>query len=135
MERDGAGLLGTAVRPAFGGRFPILVKFLFTQEKLSVQVHPDDAYGEEHEGSPGKTEMWYVVNAPPGAEILLNLNSHETLDSFRRAVAAGGGLRLRFVAEGQAEADSEPARGECRTDHELAARQAAGVMCSDSRRL
>lgn len=65
MERDGAALLGDAVKPAFGGRFPILVKFLFTEEKLSIQVHPDDEYAQANEGSPGKTEMWYVLRANP----------------------------------------------------------------------
>ena len=69
MEREGARLLGRQVKPAFGGRFPILVKFLFTSAKLSLQVHPDDAYAEIHEKSPGKTEMWYVLRANEGATI------------------------------------------------------------------
>lgn len=67
----GAALLGEKVPPAAGGRFPILVKFLFTAEKLSVQVHPDDTYGLAHEGQPGKTEMWYVLGAEPHASIAL----------------------------------------------------------------
>ena len=37
---------------------------------LSVQVHPDDAYGLEHEGELGKTECWYIIAAEPGAEII-----------------------------------------------------------------
>lgn len=69
MEREGSRLLGHKVKPAFGGRFPILVKFLFTSAKLSLQVHPDDAYAETHEKSPGKTEMWYVLRADAGATI------------------------------------------------------------------
>src|SRR5271154_2083082 len=48
---------------------PLLVKFLFTTEKLSVQVHPNDAYARQHHDSPGKTEMWYVLAAEPGAQI------------------------------------------------------------------
>jgi mannose-6-phosphate isomerase len=47
---------------------PLLVKFLFTSERLSVQVHPDDKYAAAHEkGSRGKTEMWHVLRADPGA--------------------------------------------------------------------
>jgi mannose-6-phosphate isomerase len=89
MERDGESLLGSAVRPAFGGRFPILVKFLFTQEKLSVQVHPDDAYGEEYEGSPGKTEMWYVLRAEPGATIAAGFRRTLRPEQLRQAVFEG----------------------------------------------
>ena len=51
---------------------PLLVKFLFTTEKLSVQVHPDDAYAAVHEnGSKGKTEMWHILRADPGASVAL----------------------------------------------------------------
>src|SRR5260370_16548840 len=48
---------------------PVLIKFLFTAGKLSVQVHPGDAYAAEHHHSPGKTEMWHVLRADPGAKI------------------------------------------------------------------
>lgn len=89
MERDGQALLGTAVRPAYGGRFPILVKFLLTQEKLSVQVHPDDAYGEENEGSPGKTEMWYVLRADEEATIAAGFQRTLQPEQLRQAVYEG----------------------------------------------
>ena len=46
---------------------PILVKLLFTSERLSVQVHPNDEYAAAHESSSGKTEMWYVLRADPGS--------------------------------------------------------------------
>jgi len=57
-------------------RIPLLVKFIFPEEKLSVQVHPDDAYADQHEsaaGGIGKTEMWYVVKAREGAELRVGL--------------------------------------------------------------
>ena len=82
-------VLGSAVPPAPGGRFPILVKFLFTTEKLSVQVHPDDAYGLEHEGQPGKTEMWYVLGAEPGAAIAQGFVRDTTEGELRAALADG----------------------------------------------
>jgi mannose-6-phosphate isomerase len=56
--------------------FPILVKFIFPQDKLSIQVHPDDVYAAAHEqaaGGKGKTEMWHAVSSEPGASLLLGL--------------------------------------------------------------
>ncbi len=73
-------------------RIPLLVKFIFPEEKLSVQVHPDDAYAERHEsaaGSVGKTEMWYVVSAREGASVRVGLHPNVTRESFQRAVADG----------------------------------------------
>lgn len=62
-------------RPDFFGYptspvFPLLTKILDADDWLSVQVHPDDAYGLAHEGELGKTECWYVISAEPGAEIV-----------------------------------------------------------------
>lgn len=53
-----------------GEVFPLLVKILDAEDDLSVQVHPDDAYGLAHEGELGKTECWYIIDAKPGAEII-----------------------------------------------------------------
>ncbi|OBS62742.1 mannose-6-phosphate isomerase [Enterococcus mundtii] len=50
--------------------FPLLIKILDAEDDLSVQVHPDDAYGMPHEGELGKTECWYIIDAEPGAEII-----------------------------------------------------------------
>lgn len=50
--------------------FPLLIKILDAEDDLSVQVHPDDAYGLKHEGELGKTECWYIIDAKPGAEII-----------------------------------------------------------------
>ncbi|KRN89018.1 mannose-6-phosphate isomerase, class I [Ligilactobacillus ceti] len=50
--------------------FPLLTKIIDAKQDLSVQVHPDDAYGLEHEGEFGKTECWYVLAAEPGAKIV-----------------------------------------------------------------
>src|SRR5699024_10112623 len=55
---------------AEGDVFPLLTKILDAKQDLSVQVHPDDAYAEEHEGELGKTECWYVLAADEGAEII-----------------------------------------------------------------
>ena len=72
--------------------FPLLAKFIFPEEKLSVQVHPDDAYAAAHEraaGGVGKTEMWYAIRSRPGAEVLAGLKPGVTSESFRRAIAHG----------------------------------------------
>jgi mannose-6-phosphate isomerase len=71
------------------GNFPLLVKFIFPTEKLSIQVHPDDAYASLHEkaaGACGKTEMWHVVSAAPGASLLLGLRPGVTRESFVAAL-------------------------------------------------
>lgn len=67
-------------------RFPLLIKFLFPGDKLSVQVHPDDE-GAQRYGQPcGKTECWYVLRAEPGAQVALGLKPGVTLDEFRKSI-------------------------------------------------
>ena len=69
---------------------PILVKFIFTSERLSVQVHPDDAYARAHEASPGgKTEMMYVLRAEPGATLAAGFLEPITLERAREAAISG----------------------------------------------
>jgi mannose-6-phosphate isomerase len=71
VEELGPALLGEQVMRMYGRRFPLLAKFLDANDKLSVQVHPDDAYAYLHEqGKLGKTEFWYVLDAAPGASII-----------------------------------------------------------------
>lgn len=70
--------------------FPLLLKFIFPTDKLSIQVHPDDAYAAVHEkaaGSRGKTEMWYVVSAEPGARLLAGLKPGVTKERILSALA------------------------------------------------
>lgn len=68
--------------------FPLLTKILDANDWLSVQVHPDDAYGLEHEGELGKTECWYVLSADEGAEIIYG---HEATsrEQLRQMIEAG----------------------------------------------
>src|SRR5712692_8763763 len=69
--RYGRELVGEAARDP--KRFPLLLKFLYPQEKLSVQVHPDDEMARRTGQPWGKTECWYVVSAKPGAQVALGL--------------------------------------------------------------
>jgi mannose-6-phosphate isomerase len=72
--------------------FPLLVKFLFPTDQLSIQVHPDDAYASQNEapGAVGKTEMWHVVSAEPGATLFLGLVPEVDREKFRSAIKQGG---------------------------------------------
>ncbi len=63
-------LVGERVYDKFGLDFPLLIKFIDAQDDLSVQVHPDDDLAAERHNSFGKTEMWYVVDAQPGARLI-----------------------------------------------------------------
>lgn len=70
-------------------RLPLLFKFLFTSERLSIQVHPDDAYGGAHENSLGKTEMWHILRANEGGEVGLGFEKQYTKDEVRAAALNG----------------------------------------------
>jgi mannose-6-phosphate isomerase len=83
-KRFGRQLVGETA-PAVD-RFPLLVKFLFPKEKLSVQVHPDDE-GAKAMGLPnGKTECWYVARSIPGATVGLGLKTGTTREQFAKAI-------------------------------------------------
>jgi len=69
--------------------FPLLIKFIFPDDKLSIQVHPDDTYAAKHEqaaGGRGKTEMWHIVCAQANATILMGLKPGVDKAGFQRSV-------------------------------------------------
>jgi len=73
-----------------GSRFPILAKYIFTSDWLSVQVHPDDAYAARRDqGTLGKYEMWYFLLTDPDASILLGLKPEVKAQQLRQAFANG----------------------------------------------
>jgi mannose-6-phosphate isomerase len=80
----GAEFVGTAARDP--RRFPLLLKFLFPEEKLSVQVHPDDATAQRFGEPWGKTECWYVAHAKPGSQIALGLKPGVTVAQFEQSI-------------------------------------------------
>ena len=82
--RYGRDLVGQAPRePA---RFPLLLKFIFPHEKLSLQVHPDDVAAQRAGLPGGKTECWYVADAKPGAQVALGLKAGVTRGELERAI-------------------------------------------------
>ena len=80
----GSALVGTSARDP--QRFPLLLKFLFPEEKLSVQVHPDDATAQRFGEPWGKTECWYVAHAKRGSQVALGLKPGVTRAQFEQAI-------------------------------------------------
>jgi mannose-6-phosphate isomerase len=83
-KQYGRELVGQAA--CFDDRFPLLVKFLFPGDKLSVQVHPDDEQANKIGQPCGKTECWYALRAQPGAQVALGLKPGVTLERFKQAI-------------------------------------------------
>ena len=78
--------MGTKVQ---NGEFPILAKFIDAKKDLSVQVHPDDDYARQHECQNGKTEMWHIIDADEGAQLIYGFKHRVTEEILRNAVENG----------------------------------------------
>ncbi|MBO5110001.1 MAG: class I mannose-6-phosphate isomerase [Clostridia bacterium] len=70
-------------------RFPLLIKFIDAEADLSIQVHPDDAYGLTHKNDLGKTEMWYILDAKPGAKLVYGLKDGCSTETLKAALENG----------------------------------------------
>jgi mannose-6-phosphate isomerase len=75
--------------PEDGSDLPLLVKYIFTSERLSVQVHPDDAQAQARGIASGKSECWYILAAEPGATLGLGVRGIEDPEGLRRAALDG----------------------------------------------
>lgn len=97
--REGAqwsgGREGGAGAP--GEAFPWLIKLLFPRDYLSIQVHPGDAYAAAHGLGRGKTEMWHVLAAEPGAKLGLGLRAGATVADLAAACRDGGGKASKLL--------------------------------------
>ena len=82
-KENGLQILGPGLE---NEQFPLLVKMLFPKEKLSVQVHPDDALAQRYGEPSGKTECWYALDAEPGASVALGLKPGTTEGAIRKAI-------------------------------------------------
>lgn len=87
MENHRDELLGSA-KPAASGRFPLLIKILDAQEKLSLQVHPPASKAAQLGGEP-KTEMWFIADARPEADLFVGLKRGVTRDEFEKRIRDG----------------------------------------------
>lgn len=97
-RQQGAALLGHRVFARYGARFPLLAKLIDAADKLSVQVHPDDAHARRLEGDAGafgKTEAWYVLRAQEGANVILGFEA--AIERARLAAAVADGTLLAML--------------------------------------
>ncbi|TVY09811.1 type I phosphomannose isomerase catalytic subunit [Paenibacillus cremeus] len=85
-EQFGEVFFGSKGFSKKNGRFPLLIKLLDCQDDLSVQVHPNDHYDRLPAGELGKTEMWYILDAKPGAKIIYGLKDGVTREQLAAAI-------------------------------------------------
>jgi mannose-6-phosphate isomerase len=79
-------LVGKKNFETFGTTFPLLIKFIDARDNLSIQVHPDDELAKKRHNSFGKTEMWYVIDAAPGAFLYSGFKKQMTPDSYVESI-------------------------------------------------
>lgn len=83
-------LLGSMASDKDRAKFPLLIKLIDASKALSVQVHPNDSYAFTHEnGEYGKNEMWYVVSAPEGAELIAGVKRGTDKETLAKAIEEG----------------------------------------------
>jgi len=80
-------LVGAKVYEKFGVEFPLLFKFLDTTDRLSIQVHPDDAVAKDRHHAWGKSELWYVVDAEDNAELIVGFNQNVSKEMYLECLA------------------------------------------------
>jgi len=86
IDYNAEELLGKSVVERFGKEFPILIKFIDAKQDLSIQLHPSDALAKERHNSFGKTEMWYIMDADPKAELIVGFNKDVTKEEYAESV-------------------------------------------------
>ena len=77
-------LVGSRIYKKFGIEFPVLIKFIDANDKLSIQVHPDDALAIKRNLPNGKTEMWYVLQAEEGASLISGFNRKVSKNEYKK---------------------------------------------------
>src|SRR5690606_30090215 len=75
-------LLGEKIYKEFGNKFPLLIKFIDAKEDLSIQLHPNDDLAKKRHNSFGKTEMWYVMQADEGSNLIIDFNKKITPEVY-----------------------------------------------------
>lgn len=84
IKKYGKSVLGEKCEEV--DEIPILIKLIDAKDNLSVQVHPDDAYAKKHENDLGKTEMWYVLEAEEGAQLVYGFKENLTKETFKESI-------------------------------------------------
>jgi mannose-6-phosphate isomerase len=78
--------LGNSVVNRFGKEFPILIKFIDAKQDLSIQLHPNDKLAKKRHNSFGKTEMWYIMDADPGANLIVGFNKNVEKEEYKASL-------------------------------------------------
>lgn len=86
INKNKEEMLGEEIVKRFKGEFPLLIKYLDINDRLSVQVHPSDDYALRVEGEFGKSECWYVMEASEDATLILGVKDGVTKDIFKKKV-------------------------------------------------
>ncbi|PWL37296.1 mannose-6-phosphate isomerase [Flagellimonas aquimarina] len=86
IQEEGKNLLGKSVVDRFGRDFPILIKFIDAKQDLSIQLHPNDDLAKKRHNSFGKTEMWYVMDADPGAKLIVGFNKSVEKEEYIKSL-------------------------------------------------
>ena len=86
IDDQAEALLGKSVVQRFGTDFPILIKFIDAKQDLSIQLHPDDTLAKERHDSFGKTEMWYIMDADPKAELIVGFNKNVSKEEYAKSI-------------------------------------------------
>lgn len=89
IAADPEAILGKAVSKQYGGKMPLLVKFIDAKKDLSIQVHPNDEMANRVHGKMGKTEMWYVLDAKPGSYLYCGFKSEISKEEYKQRIADG----------------------------------------------
>lgn len=89
LPQHGKDFVGEAIWNKYQGAFPLLLKFLDVNDKLSIQVHPSDAYALPNENSFGKAECWYILSASPDAKLIMGMKPGFNKESYLAQALAG----------------------------------------------
>jgi len=87
IDKFGRDVIGSKLPQKDLDKFPLLIKFIDANDRLSVQVHPDDEYAYKNEnGELGKNEMWYILDTEPGAKLVAGIAQGVTKEIFKQAI-------------------------------------------------
>ena len=89
IRKHPEAILGIEVNKRYDGQLPLLVKFIDARKDLSIQVHPDDEMAKRLHDKNGKSEMWYVLDAEPGAYLYSGFKEELSAEDYKRKVADG----------------------------------------------
>jgi len=89
IEMSPARILGGKVARRYGGKLPLLVKFIDAEKDLSIQVHPNDEMAQREHGKFGKSEIWYIIDAKPGSHLYAGFKEEITPEEYKRRVEDG----------------------------------------------